>query len=168
MEPLEIIQFTVTQNPRDISELVPDVSQDLKTLVAMMIAKNKRDRVQVCLDRFLSSLRQNMSALVKALKEIQQNLQIDNKVIVSPEAVKYSGWFYLTEKLYGREEEIMTLMDELNMIKLKRKKRSINFIAGLSGVGKTDLVNEVWSGVVNSLLITSSSNTKSPSFTLNL
>jgi hypothetical protein len=47
MEVLEIVNFTVMQMPQEISELNPEVPEDLALVIKTMIAKNKRERVQV-------------------------------------------------------------------------------------------------------------------------
>lgn len=65
-------------------------------------------------------------------------------MFVKPENLKYSGRFYIPEKLYGRSEEISTLIGEYRAISSKRKKKSINFVVGMSGIGKTEVVLEVF------------------------
>ena len=47
MKTLDIIHFTVTQNPQSISSLNEDVPSEVEEIVNIMIAKNKEDRVQV-------------------------------------------------------------------------------------------------------------------------
>lgn len=47
MKNIDIIHFTVTQNPPSITSLNPSVPEELAAVVEIMIAKNKEDRVQV-------------------------------------------------------------------------------------------------------------------------
>lgn len=47
MNHLEIIHFLVTQTPEKVSHLNPDIPKDLETVIHLMIAKNKQDRIQV-------------------------------------------------------------------------------------------------------------------------
>lgn len=68
---------------------------------------------------------------------------IGHVIPVNVETLKYSGKLYLPEKLYGREEEIRTLVDEISSIFSKRKKKNVTFISGISGIGKTGIVMEV-------------------------
>jgi hypothetical protein len=44
---LEIVHFLVTQTPEKVSKLNPDIPEDLEEVLHIMIAKNKRDRIQV-------------------------------------------------------------------------------------------------------------------------
>jgi hypothetical protein len=77
-------------------------------------------------------------ALSKILKTIQENT-----TDVNPELLKFTGKFEVPEKVYGREEDLTTLMDEMNAVKRKRKLKSINIIGGISGMGKTYMVMQV-------------------------
>lgn len=54
-----------------------------------------------------------------------------------------SGKFYLPEKFYGREAELALLCKELHSVSNKKSKKSINFVSGVSGCGKTGLILEV-------------------------
>lgn len=47
VDPLEIVHFTVAQNPIDVRVLNPSVPLDLKEVIDVMIAKNKQERVKV-------------------------------------------------------------------------------------------------------------------------
>lgn len=47
MNTLDIIHFTVTQNPIPISSLNSNVPTELEAVVDIMMAKNKEERVQV-------------------------------------------------------------------------------------------------------------------------
>ena len=57
--------------------------------------------------------------------------------------LKYSGRFYIPDKLYGREDEVASLCDEIRAIVTKKKRRNITFIVGVSGIGKSRVVLEV-------------------------
>jgi Cdc6-like AAA superfamily ATPase len=57
--------------------------------------------------------------------------------------LRCSGTFYVPEKLYGREEEIATLFDEFSAVFSRTKKKSIVLVSGVSGIGKTEVINEV-------------------------
>lgn len=143
---LEISHFTVSQSPPDLSELNPDVPKDLQIIINMMMAKNKRDRVQVSLDfiELIDSL-QNLLALAEILKVIQHNLVSteEDRIPVNSEKLKFTGKFDIPEKLYGREEQLQTLIQEASCLETKKKSRSINFLVGISGIGKTEIVYEV-------------------------
>lgn len=84
-------------------------------------------------------------ALTQILKAIQHNIDAleEEKLPVKVEGLKYSGKLYLPEKLYGREDEMTTLLDELMSICKRQKKKNITFISGISGIGKTGIVMEV-------------------------
>jgi hypothetical protein len=47
MKTLDIIHFTVTQDPIPICTLNPNVPAVIEKVIKIMVAKNKEDRVQV-------------------------------------------------------------------------------------------------------------------------
>ena len=53
MELLEIIHFTVTQNPVPIRTINPAVPEQLEQIISLMLSKNKQERVQVCTQSLL-------------------------------------------------------------------------------------------------------------------
>lgn len=93
---------------------------------------------------------QNMSVLAGVLKEILHNLFQSNgkKTPINIESLKFSGSFRIPEKIYGREEEIITLRNEFFSVSSKKKSKSIVFVSGISGVGKTELVKEVQTSIL--------------------
>lgn len=84
-----------------------------------------------------------MLALSKVLKIIQENSEGITNTPVNPELLKFTGKFDIPEKVYGREEEMTTLMDEVDAVMQKRKTKSINFVGGISGMGKSHMIMQV-------------------------
>lgn len=61
--------------------------------------------------------------------------------------------------MYGRELEIKALTGEVDAVASRRKNKSINFVSGISGIGKTDIVMEVMLLLTTSHLPASSAAT---------
>jgi hypothetical protein len=93
----------------------------------------------------ISNHRQSSTALHRVFQTLKLNIERGGHVYgsVDLQSLRYTGKLYLTEKLYGREEEMAVLLDEADSVISKQKKKSIVFISGTSGVGKTGLVMEV-------------------------
>lgn len=81
------------------------------------------------------------------MKVIATNLMSKSpkKTPININALKFTGSFEIPEKLYGRDDEIATISHEIASL-TKTKKKSIIFVSGISGVGKTELVKEVNQG----------------------
>lgn len=132
-DPFDIIHLTVAQKPMDIATLNPKVPGDLRQVIDIMIAKNKQDRVQ------------NASVLCHVLKTIRFNSITDpeNRKPIDISSLKFTGAFYIPEKLYGRDEEFSTIFGELSAVVNQAQPRSIVLVSGISGIGKTELIKEV-------------------------
>jgi hypothetical protein len=59
------------------------------------------------------------------------------------QSLRFSGKLTIPEKLYGRDADVAFLSEELKKVITKQKKKSVNFVTGVSGSGKTALVLEV-------------------------
>eukprot|EP01127_Copromyxa_protea_P009178 TRINITY_DN2145_c0_g1_i5.p1 TRINITY_DN2145_c0_g1~~TRINITY_DN2145_c0_g1_i5.p1 ORF type:complete len:1929 (-),score=247.31 TRINITY_DN2145_c0_g1_i5:229-5232(-) len=83
-------------------------------------------------------------SLFKILKTIQSNMENpEASEHVNVKNLKHAGKLYLPEKLYGREEELLTLFDEMNSVIQGKQKKNITLVSGISGIGKTGIVMEL-------------------------
>eukprot|EP01127_Copromyxa_protea_P009181 TRINITY_DN2145_c0_g1_i9.p1 TRINITY_DN2145_c0_g1~~TRINITY_DN2145_c0_g1_i9.p1 ORF type:complete len:1144 (-),score=141.97 TRINITY_DN2145_c0_g1_i9:2628-5960(-) len=129
---LDIIHYMVTQTPPRIGYINPQVPKDMQDIVETMMAKNKDDRMQSAMSLF------------KILKTIQSNMENpEASEHVNVKNLKHAGKLYLPEKLYGREEELLTLFDEMNSVIQGKQKKNITLVSGISGIGKTGIVMEL-------------------------
>lgn len=85
----------------------------------------------------------NAFVLLKVLKQIQERHKNPALPPIHLDCLWDSGKLYFPEKLYGREEEVTTIIDEIMSVKTRRKSKSITIISGVSGIGKTHIVLDV-------------------------
>lgn len=62
LDPLDIIHFTVTQTSPDIMLFNKNIPPELKRVVDIMLAKNKKDRVQVRKENWQHTIHNNSSS----------------------------------------------------------------------------------------------------------
>ncbi|MBI3144996.1 MAG: serine/threonine-protein kinase PknK, partial [Pseudogulbenkiania sp.] len=130
-DPLELVHRHLTQPPRPMHELDPRIPPPLSDLVAKLLAKTAEDRyqsawgvwadLQICLDQWRRQGR------VEPFRLGQWDIP---------------SHFQLSQKLYGREQEVAELLDAFDRI--SRGGRQLMLIGGYSGIGKTCLVQELF------------------------
>ncbi len=127
---LELVHCHIAKTPKPIYEVNPDVPEVVSDIVMKLMAKNVEDRYQSAFG-------------VKADLE-KCTLQLANtSQIVSFQLAQndFSGKLQIPQKLYGRENEVNTLLQTFERVSLG--KTEMMLVAGYSGVGKTALVHEV-------------------------
>jgi PAS domain S-box-containing protein len=132
-DPMELIYSHVAKKPESITKINFDIPKVVSDIVLKLIAKNPEDR-------YKSALGLKMD-LEKCLIKIENNLN------VSFELGKYdfSEAFCISQKLYGREEEIQRLMDSFDRVTEGAKE--LFLISGSPGTGKSALVKEIYNSV---------------------
>lgn len=114
-------------HPSERRQDVPNVVSDI---VLKMLAKAPEDRYQS-----VFGLKED---IFHCLKMLEQNGTVQSFQIARYD---FSSQFQITSKLYGREKEIQSLMEELKMVRFGLTKMVL--ISGSAGTGKTALVNEI-------------------------
>ncbi|MEM9156312.1 MAG: AAA family ATPase, partial [Cyanobacteria bacterium P01_F01_bin.33] len=134
-DPLDLIHCHIAQQPPTVHQVNPQVPSMVAAIVAKLMAKNAEDRYQSSL-----GLRYDLEQCLSQWEE--------QKEIVEFELGRrdLSDRFLIPEKLYGRESEVMTLLDAYHRASAGQPK--IILVAGFSGIGKTAVINEVHKPIV--------------------
>jgi predicted ATPase/two-component sensor histidine kinase len=130
-EPLEWVHCHVARTPLPVGDIVPGLPRPIAAIVMKLLSKSAEDRYQTAaglerdLVRCLSSLEQEGAVDPFPLGEAD----IPDRLIIS-------------ERLYGREEEIALLSDAFKDVAETGRSR-IWLVSGYSGIGKSAVVNEL-------------------------
>jgi len=124
----ELVYSHLARRPPDVCSLLPEIPQMLGRIVARLLEKNAEDRYQ--------SAWGIRADLLRCQEAWQRNGRIEAFAIAG-EDVPHR--FQLTERLYGRSEEIEQLLDTFSA---GRGKRQMVLVSGYSGIGKSALVRE--------------------------
>jgi len=100
-----------------------------------LMAKNAEERYQSALGLKFD--------LEHCLKQWQETGKIEPFELASRDI---AGRFLIPEKLYGREQEVKTLLEAFNRVATGNSEMIL--VAGFSGIGKTAIVNEVHKPIV--------------------
>ena len=148
-DPITLVHCHIAQQPQPPSDVNPAVHEGLCALVLKLMAKTAEDRYQSAF-----GLRCDLEFCQQVW---QQQGQISAFVLGERDVCDH---FNIPEKLYGREQEVTTLLAAFDRVSGISDCESIEgnestdnsesanhseliLVAGFSGVGKTALVNEV-------------------------
>jgi len=129
---IKLVHSHIAKIPSPVYEINPDIPRIVSDIVMKLLGKNAEQRYQSAfgvkadLDKCQKHLanKQNIKALQFELGEHD-----------------FSGQFQISQKLFGRENEINTLLQTFDRV--SSGKAEVIIVAGYSGVGKTALVHEV-------------------------
>jgi predicted ATPase/signal transduction histidine kinase/tRNA A-37 threonylcarbamoyl transferase component Bud32 len=129
---MELVHYHIAKTPKPVSETNPNVPSIISNIVMKLIAKNVEDRYQSAfgVQSDLQKVQENLTGL-QYLSGLQFELAQND----------FSGKLQIPQKLYGRENEINTLLQAFERV--SEGAAEMMLVAGYSGVGKTALVNEV-------------------------
>ncbi|MBD2678662.1 MULTISPECIES: AAA family ATPase [Nostoc] len=138
-EPMELVHSHIAKQPNSICDLNPEMPLMLGEILSKLMAKNAEDRYQSAL------------GLKYDLERCCQEWQATGKHTWFDLAQHdISDRFLIREKLYGREQEVQSLVEAFGRV--ANGAVELMLVAGFSGIGKTAVVNEVhkpivrWSG----------------------
>ncbi|KAF3933514.1 hypothetical protein ABW20_dc0103708 [Dactylellina cionopaga] len=131
VEPLELIHQHIAKPPAAPSEVNQSIPITVSKVILKLLEKNAEDRYQTA-----SGLQADLDVLIKRLNE---GISLDDYVIGEADA---NSQFSVTSKLYGREGVLKPLHDCYEAVREKRSS-SMVLIGGVSGTGKSRLVQEV-------------------------
>ncbi|WP_042147042.1 ATP-binding sensor histidine kinase [Paucisalibacillus sp. EB02] len=129
-DPAEIIHAHLAKAPvppRKLDETIPEIISDI---IMKLLEKNPESRYQSVYDLKLD--------IEKCLTDLNQNGKIDKFQLAKKES---KILLEKPSKLYGRKEAIEELLAGFKRV--QDGKKEILYIPGLSGIGKTVLVNEI-------------------------
>ncbi len=129
-DPMELIHAHMARKPIAPHEINNDIPLPISKIIIKLLSKNAEDRYQ------------GAAGLKADLEECYDQLQakgmIDDFVLGSKDV---SDSFLISEKLYGREKEMIFLEKIFNRAAAGEK--VITLFSGPAGIGKTALTNEI-------------------------
>ena len=125
----ELIHCHIARRPTPIRDINSKIPQAISDVVMKLMAKDARERYQSAYG-LTSDLQNCREQWLKTASIAPFNLA----------DADFSGSFQLPRKLYGREEEMRTLINAYE--RGKQGRSGMIFISGRAGVGKTSLVRE--------------------------
>jgi predicted ATPase/signal transduction histidine kinase/CheY-like chemotaxis protein/tRNA A-37 threonylcarbamoyl transferase component Bud32 len=134
-EALELVHCHIAKTPVPPKEVNPEIPQAVSDLVMKLLAKTAEDRYQNAL-----GLKADLEACLNRLETSGEIFDFN-----IGQLDLYSQ-FLIPQKLYGREEEVKTLMDAFERVTLGATE--LMLVSGYSGIGKSSLVNEVHKPIV--------------------
>ncbi len=129
---LELVHCHIAKQPTPPHELKPEVPPIISAIVLKLMAKNAEER-------YLSAYRIKAD-LEECLRQWQSKGQIDSFLIDNKHNV--SDQFQIPQKLYGREQEISTLLAAFN--RCNQGTSEMMLVTGYSGIGKSVLIQEIY------------------------
>ncbi|MCK5719635.1 MAG: AAA family ATPase, partial [Thiomargarita sp.] len=122
---MELVHCHIAKTPVPASEINPEITQIISDIVMKLLAKNVENRYQSAFG-IKADLEKGLNLSGLPFELAQQD---------------FSGKFEIPQKLYGRENEVDTLLQAFERVSNGNKEMML--VAGYSGVGKTALVHEV-------------------------
>ncbi|MEG4864391.1 MULTISPECIES: ATP-binding sensor histidine kinase [unclassified Microcoleus] len=134
-DPMEVVHCHIAKMPNPPIELVPAIGVMTNKIIMKLMAKTPELRYQSA-----AGLRYDLE---KCWQEWQDNGKISEFDLGNRDICDR---FTIPEKLYGRENELKTLLEAFDRI--SEGTSEIMLVAGFSGIGKTAVVNEVHKPIV--------------------
>jgi PAS domain S-box-containing protein len=129
-DPLELVHCHIAQQPKPVNQVNAAVPEMVAAIVTKLMAKNAEDRYQSAI-----GLKHDLQQCLTQWKETGAILAFDLG------QRDLSDRFLIPEKLYGRENEVQTLLEAFDLVTTGQSEFML--VAGFSGIGKTAIVNEV-------------------------
>lgn len=134
-DPMELVHYHIAVTPKSPHEIDNSIPKILSDIVMKLLAKNAEDRYQ------------NANGLITDLSQCLEQLKLNGKIEPFKLGVKdIFSRFQIPEKLYGREDEVKTLLDTYDNV--MQGKVELMLVAGYSGIGKSALVHEAHKPIV--------------------
>lgn len=127
---MEMVHAHIAKLPQFPSKIIPSIPTVISKIVMKLLEKN-------CDDRYKST-----RSLIEDLEQCSNELKKSGKISdfeIAKNDIPIR--FLVSQKLYGRENEINILLETFKSVSQGESK--IVFIKGYSGVGKTALINEI-------------------------
>jgi predicted ATPase/signal transduction histidine kinase/tRNA A-37 threonylcarbamoyl transferase component Bud32 len=138
---MELVHCHLAKTPKPVSEINPEVPLIISDIIMKLMAKNVEDRYQSAFGvKFdLEKVQENLTdeENLPGFKNLAGLNALDFELAQND----FSGKLQIPPKLYGRENEINTLLQAFERV--CEGATEMMLVAGYSGVGKTALVHEV-------------------------
>ncbi|WOB42572.1 AAA family ATPase [Thermoleptolyngbya oregonensis NK1-22] len=134
-DPLELMHCHIAKMPLPVDQVNPKVPRIVAAIIGKLMAKNAEDRYQSAM-----GLKHDLE---QCLTQWNTNGAIAEFELGQRDI---SDRFLIPEKLYGREQEVQTLLQAFERV--ANGGSELMLVAGFSGIGKTAVVNEVHKPIV--------------------
>ncbi|MEH2272341.1 MAG: AAA family ATPase [Nostoc sp.] len=134
-DPMELVHCHLAKNPIAVHHHNPNIPLVLSEIISKLMAKNAEERYQSAL-----GIKHDLEI---CLSQLQATANIEYFTLGERDI---SDRFLIPEKLYGRETEVLTLLQAFEKVSLGTTEMML--VAGFSGIGKTAVVNEVHKPIV--------------------
>ncbi|MDJ0706286.1 MAG: AAA family ATPase [Leptolyngbyaceae cyanobacterium MO_188.B28] len=138
-DPMELVHSHIAIQPVPVHSLNPNIPASLSDIVEKLMAKNAEDRYQTAL-----GLKHDLETCLRQWRGTGAiaPFELGQKDI--------SNYFSISEKLYGREQEVSALLSAFERVSEQASGENCELflVAGSSGVGKTAVVNEIHKPIV--------------------
>ncbi len=134
-DPIELVYYHIAKEPTPPADLNREIPLIISNIIMKMIAKNAEDRYQNVL-----GIKHDLETCLKSWQKTEKMPQFElGKRDISDR-------FSIPEKLYGRQEEVNSLLEAFERV--AQGSSEIMLVAGFSGIGKTAVINEVHKPIV--------------------
>jgi serine/threonine protein kinase len=131
-EAIELVHSHLAKQPIPPQQINPDIPPVLSQIVLKLMAKTAEERYQSAI------------ALKLDLEKCLTQWQNTNKISAFPLAEDdIANKLQIPQKLYGREQEIATLLTAFERVAVSGNKEIV-LVSGYSGIGKSALVQELY------------------------
>ena len=136
-DPLELIHYHIARQPPPIEKSRNDISAVVSYIVLKLLSKTVEDRYQ------------SAHALKADLEECRRRLEgKKGHALFKPGARDVLERFYISEKIYGRQKEIRSILDTFQRIRREGVPEFL-FLKGPSGIGKSTLLEELYEPITS-------------------
>lgn len=129
IDPLEIVHGHIAKDP---PPLPPEIPEPLAAIVNKLLAKSPDERYQSA-----AGLRRDLSQCLDALEGRRSSQPFTLGQYDVPER------FRIPTRVYGREQEIQTLLEAFERVAHSKEGPTLVLVAGYSGIGKSSLIHEL-------------------------
>ena len=140
---LEMVHAHIARQPVSPHEVKASIPRPLSAVILKLLAKNVEDRYQssygIKADLEYILQRQEQSSA------LSEDAGIGWLMDFVPGQNDRSDHFQISQKLYGREQEMVTLLESFDRV--CQGSSELLMVSGLAGIGKTSLVQEIYKPV---------------------
>ncbi|MFN6515129.1 MAG: AAA family ATPase [Nostoc sp. CreGUA01] len=128
---MELVHCHIAKQPISPDEINPEIPKTISEIVMKLLAKTVEERYQTTWGI--------IADLENCLTQLQTQGYISDFVLAQQDI---SHKFQIPQKLYGREQEVTTLLEAFERVSAAEKEMIL--VSGYSGIGKSALVQEIY------------------------
>ena len=135
-DPVELIHCHIAQQPTWPHERIRTIPRQISSIVMKLLAKTMEERYQTAAGLEID--------LYRCRAECDSAGQIDDFPLGTRD---FSDRLLIPEKLYGRDQEVATLLEAFNRM-VASGTPEVVLISGYSGIGKSSVVNQLRTALI--------------------